>query len=316
MTKADIAESAQVGVQNLSAYRETMRPFITTSAFSLLEKAAAAAPKPIRSADGDVDVEIPLLQQPRGLASSVTLREYQRYGVSWLVHQYNRGINSILADEMGAFLYLFPFLSPLRCSVFAFASFPLPDPLSPSFCCSPPTPSGLGKTIQSIAFLSHVIQTEKQRGPHLVVVPLSVLFNWMQEFKKFCPTIKVIRLHANDKKEQNRMKDVICNASLTEVVVTTYDLVKQGDLMKTLREICWNTIILDEGHRIKNDESKITQAAQKLKARFRLILTGTPVQVSFLLFRTLVLFSAQPHSPNAHSFPHPNLFRTTCTRPM
>ena len=55
--------------------------------------------------------------------------------------------------------------------------------------------------------------------------------------------------------------------------------------MKTLREICWNTIILDEGHRIKNDESKITQAAQKLKARFRLILTGTPVQVSFLLFR-------------------------------
>ena len=136
----------------------------------------------------------------------------------------------------------------------------------------------MGKTLQSIAFLSHLIQTEKKPGPHLVVVPLSVLFNWITEFRKFCPTIKVIRLHATDKNEQNRMKGVIADSSLTQVVVTTYDLVKAGGLMQAMRKICWNTIILDEGHRIKNDEALVTLAAKSLKGRFKLILTGTPVQ--------------------------------------
>jgi SWI/SNF-related matrix-associated actin-dependent regulator of chromatin subfamily A member 5 len=53
---------------------------------------------------------------------------------------------------------------------------------------------------------------------------------------------------------------------------------KNGRLMKAIRRIIWNTVILDEGHRIKNDESQQTRAAIALKSRFKLILTGTPVQ--------------------------------------
>ena len=58
---------------------------------------------------------------------------------------------------------------------------------------------GLGKTLQSISFVAHIAHTARLPGPHLVVVPLSVLFNWISEFKKFCPSLKVLRLHSNDK---------------------------------------------------------------------------------------------------------------------
>jgi len=108
LTAADIAEATRTGLQSLSEYREQMRPFITEGAFSILEKAAENAPKHLAkaisssSSEGEpsVELDVPRIPQPAGLASTVTLREYQLLGVSWLVNQYNRGINSILADEM------------------------------------------------------------------------------------------------------------------------------------------------------------------------------------------------------------------------
>ena len=50
---------------------------------------------------------------------------------------------------------------------------------------------GLGKTLQSISFIAYLVHVRKLRGPHLVVVPLSVMFNWVQEFRKWCPSLKV-----------------------------------------------------------------------------------------------------------------------------
>lgn len=108
LTTADIAEATRTGLQSLSVFREQMRPFITEGAYSILEKAAENAPKNLAkaiassSSEGEpsAEMDFPRVPQPAGLASTVTLREYQLLGVSWLVNQYNRGINSILADEM------------------------------------------------------------------------------------------------------------------------------------------------------------------------------------------------------------------------
>ena len=90
------------------------------------------------------------------------------------------------------------------------------------------------------------------KGPHLVVVPLSVLFNWVQELKKFCPLLKYVRLHANDVAEQTRLKGVIRDAGQTEVVLTTYETIKSLKMRATLRRIVWRSVVLDEGHKVSS----------------------------------------------------------------
>ena len=135
---------------------------------------------------------------------------------------------------------------------------------------------GLGKTIQSIAFIAHILHVRKEPGPHLVVVPLTVMANWITEFKKFCPSIKVLRFHSNDADEQVRLKHVARDMSKTEVVVTTYGTIsKPGN---TFSGIVWRTLILDEGHKIKNNETNVAVSSSKIKSLFKVILTGTPVQ--------------------------------------
>jgi SNF2 family DNA or RNA helicase len=76
---------------------------------------------------------------------------------------------------------------------------------------------GLGKTLQSISLVAHLALTKHLSGPYLFVVPLSVLFNWMAEFKKWCPALKVVRLHSNDKDEQMRLKNMLRDPDIAQV---------------------------------------------------------------------------------------------------
>lgn len=151
---------------------------------------------------------------------------------------------------------------------------------------------GLGKTLQSIACVAHLALVKKLSGPYLFIVPLSVLFNWMNEFKKWCPALKVVRLHSNDKDEQLRLRKVLSNPDVAQIVVTTYDAVKTGGLHHALRCIVWRSVFLDEGHRIKNEDADVTRACHALRTRFRVILTGTPVQNNLHEFGALLSFLA------------------------
>jgi SWI/SNF-related matrix-associated actin-dependent regulator of chromatin subfamily A member 5 len=65
---------------------------------------------------------------------------------------------------------------------------------------------GLGKTLQTITLLAHLKFEENVSGPHLVVCPLSVLSSWVHEFKKFCPQMRVLKLHSSDAAERERLK--------------------------------------------------------------------------------------------------------------
>jgi SWI/SNF-related matrix-associated actin-dependent regulator of chromatin subfamily A member 5 len=137
---------------------------------------------------------------------------------------------------------------------------------------------GLGKTIQVISFICRLIFELQEPGRHLIVVPLSVLFNWVNEFKKFCPAVAPLRLHSNDKAEQRRLLHILGSPDLCPpVVLVTYESLK-GKMRAGISKIVWRSIILDEGHRIKRTETQIAQVAKTMRARFKLILTGTPVQ--------------------------------------
>ena len=127
---------------------------------------------------------------------------------------------------------------------------------------------GLGKTLQSVACIAQRALVQKLPGPYLFVVPLSVLFNWMNEFKKWCPALRVLRFHSTDKDEQLRLRKQL-HDPLTQIVVTTYDAVKTGGLCHALHKVVWRSVFLDEGHRIKNECSDVSKACHALRTRFR-----------------------------------------------
>ncbi len=126
---------------------------------------------------------------------------------------------------------------------------------------------GLGKTVQTIAFLL----SRKNEGPSLVVAPASVVSNWRNEIQRFAPTLRAYNLGAEPARQEvlNRCKN-------GDVILATYGLLVS--MQEQLTEKSWNVVCLDEAHHIKNRGTKTSAVCMELKARHRLILTGTPVQ--------------------------------------
>ncbi|KAL4268944.1 hypothetical protein AB1N83_002062 [Pleurotus pulmonarius] len=182
--------------------------------------------------------------QPSLLSDTVQLKEYQLLGVNWLNLLYRNRLSCILADEMG-----------------------------------------LGKTVQVISFFAH-LKEKGQKGPHLIVVPSSTLENWCREFARFAPSISVQTYYAG-KEERPHLRQTLSDTQACtsetgdgwEVLITTYNLA-QGDEKdrKFFRRIEWDCCVFDEGHVLKNFQSQRYQALLRFDSRWRLLLTGTPLQ--------------------------------------
>lgn len=139
---------------------------------------------------------------------------------------------------------------------------------------------GLGKTLQTISLIAHLKDTLKQEGASLVVCPLSVLSTWCAEFKRWCPSLRVIKLHSSDVGERERLKAQVLNGiGSYDVVVTTYEMVKAPALRGILvQQIYWRLLVLDEGHVLKNIETEISQTVRRMHFASAVLLTGTPLQ--------------------------------------
>ena len=162
------------------------------------------------------------------------LRSYQKAGYNWFsfLREYNFG--GCLADDMG-----------------------------------------LGKTIQTLAMLQKLKEEDEQNKTHstsLIVMPTSLIYNWMNEAKKFTPKLKI---HAHT--GTTRDKDVSIFARY-DIVITTYGITRVD--IEVLKNFYFNYIILDESQNIKNPTSKSFRAVKALKSRNKLILSGTPVENS------------------------------------
>ncbi|MBD6616006.1 ATP-dependent helicase [Komarekiella sp. 'clone 1'] len=132
---------------------------------------------------------------------------------------------------------------------------------------------GLGKTIQFIAFLLHLKEQDALENPTLLVCPTSVLGNWEREVKKFAPTLKVLQYHGDKRPKGKAFVEVVKKHDL---VITSYSLIHRD--IKSLQSIPWQTIVLDEAQNVKNPDAKQSQAVRQLEAKFRVALTGTPVE--------------------------------------
>ena len=134
---------------------------------------------------------------------------------------------------------------------------------------------GLGKTIQTISLITYVIEKKKNNGPFLVIVPLSTLTNWNMEFEKWAPSVTrvVYKGPPNTRKQQQQA----IRWGNFQVLLTTYEYIIKD--RPVLSKVKWTHMIVDEGHRMKNTQSKLSSTlSQYYTSRYRLILTGTPLQ--------------------------------------
>jgi SWI/SNF-related matrix-associated actin-dependent regulator of chromatin subfamily A member 5 len=214
--------------------------------------------------------------QPRGIRA--TMKPYQLSGLSFMVYLHRNGLSGILGDEMGLGKTL--------------------------------------QTLSLVQYLKEnepKAGAGRLQRPFLVICPLSVLSSWMAEAKKWAPGLKTVRFHG-PAQERQRLKKIVVGeldvyGNLTaqakakmrarkypgkkiisldtdsedetdvgvDIVVTTYECFKaEKGWFKSA--FVWRYIILDEGHTVKNHASDISKSLQGIKAEYRLILTGTPLQ--------------------------------------
>ena len=171
------------------------------------------------------------------------MRDYQVRGLNWMISLYENGINGILADEMVRYnntkrfnnitRFCFTFMLLLFVVVFV---------------------QGLGKTLQTISLLGYMKHYRNIPSPHLVIAPKSTLQNWMNEFKRWCPSLTAVCLIGSQDQRAALVRDVILPGEW-DVCVTSYEMcIREKSVFKKFN---WRYLVIDEAHRIKNEKSKV-----------------------------------------------------------
>ena len=125
---------------------------------------------------------------------------------------------------------------------------------------------GLGKTIEALS----IITARSSIGAAFVLAPTSVCSNWYNECKRFAPSLNPILFAQSDRKE------VIKNLSPNDLIICSYGVLQRE--IEDLSQINWSTVVLDEAQAIKNMATNRSQAAMLLKGKFKMLMTGTPIE--------------------------------------
>lgn len=133
---------------------------------------------------------------------------------------------------------------------------------------------GLGKTLQTISFLGYLKFVKNEKNRHLVVVPKSCLQNWYNEFQKFIPEMNVQIFHVS--KAEIKENSKILHDKSVDVILTTYEMCLYSK--KYFSQVHWSYVVVDEAHRLKNENSQLSNILRMYKFKHRLLLTGTPLQ--------------------------------------
>ncbi|WP_430973964.1 DEAD/DEAH box helicase [Sunxiuqinia rutila] len=188
------------------------------------------------------------------------LRTYQEEGFSWMYRLYEHQFGGCLADDMGLgktlqTLTLLLKLKRMKRQIIV--------------------PEQTESDKQLAIFNNEQPPKEETQAASLIVMPTSLVHNWENEIKKFTPSLKVYKHVGIQRKKTLNLKGLI---SYYDIILTTYGTVRNDH--ELLREHEFFYLILDESQNIKNSGSKTYQTITKLKAKHRLVLTGTPIENS------------------------------------
>ncbi|CAD1468457.1 unnamed protein product, partial [Heterotrigona itama] len=146
---------------------------------------------------------------------------------------------------------------------------------------TPTDEMGLGKTIQTICFLYYLFHTHQLYGPFLLVVPLSTMTSWQREMSQWAPDMNFVT-YLGDVTSRNVIREYEwCYSSKRlkfNAILTTYEIVLKDKAF--LGALNWAVLLVDEAHRLKNDDSLLYKALAEFHTNHRLLITGTPLQNS------------------------------------
>ncbi|HEY0815403.1 MAG TPA: DEAD/DEAH box helicase [Pseudonocardia sp.] len=192
--------------------------------------------------DGRAERAIAPVGTPNGFRAQ--LRPYQQRGLSWMAFLAELGLGACLADDMG-----------------------------------------LGKTVQLLALEAYERQQRDgpkqvggeqdgaERGPTLLLCPMSLVGTWQREAERFAPELRVLALHGQGRPHGEALREQVAEA---DIVVTTYATAARD--IDELAAIGWRRLVLDEAQAVKNSRASAARAVRRLDAEHRVALTGTPVE--------------------------------------
>lgn len=134
---------------------------------------------------------------------------------------------------------------------------------------------GLGKTLQTISLLGYLYEFRGIKGPHMVVAPKSTLGNWINEIRRFCPIFRAVKFLGNQD-ERIHIRENLLVPGKFDICVTSFEMAIKEKT--TLKRFSWRYIIIDEAHRIKNENSLLAKTMRIYSTNYRLLITGTPLQ--------------------------------------
>ena len=150
---------------------------------------------------------------------------------------------------------------------------------------------GLGKTIQAISFL-----LLNKSGVSIVITQTSLIYNWLEEFNKFAPSLKVACIHGNKSKRSKLLE----NIKDYDVILTSYGTLNMD--IEYYKNINFENLIIDEAQNIKNSKAKITKNIKSINGNFRLALTGTPIENNLMELWSIFDFLKPGYLFSEHDF--------------
>jgi SWI/SNF-related matrix-associated actin-dependent regulator 1 of chromatin subfamily A len=196
------------------------------------------APPTPSSLGGGTRYVSPLVpRQPALMDVRSKMKPFQLFGLNWMTLLNNFDIGCILADEMG-----------------------------------------LGKTCQVISFICHLVESdaprERRPWPNLIVVPPSTYNNWLGEFEKFAPGLSVVGYRGSQMERAEIAYQIEQEHEAYHVVLATYSQINSETDIEAMQSFHLNAAIFDEGHKMKNPETKLYRDLRRIPAAWKMLLTG------------------------------------------
>ena len=188
--------------------------------------------------------------EPQEYKNGRKLFDYQQDGLNWLIFSWYHRRNCILADEMG-----------------------------------------LGKTIQAVSFIDYLYTHQKIPGPFLIIAPLSTLPHWQRSFQDWTDLNAVVYSGTRKAREVIRQYEFFYpdgSGPKFDVLIIQYENIMNDN--SSFSPFVYNTLIVDEAHRLKNAHSKLLQALANIHSEYRILLTGTPLQNTVEELQSLLEF--------------------------